>query len=108
MKGSIDGPISDRLLTVDRAAEMMSLHPQTLRKYARCGAIASYRLGRRSIRFRASDITAFIEKHLCPAKDQNIRSSNFIAASGVSSGTKANSAREALRDIRMKNALAGI
>ncbi|GAA1543236.1 helix-turn-helix domain-containing protein [Nocardioides humi] len=50
------------LLTVDEVAEILSVAPYTVRKFARDGALRPVRLaGSQRLRFRPEDVSAFIE-----------------------------------------------
>ena len=52
-----------RLVPVGEASQILSVHPNTLRKWSDSGLIPSYRIGqRRDRRFAVSDLLAFIER----------------------------------------------
>jgi excisionase family DNA binding protein len=53
-------PIGERLLTLRDAAEILRLHPRTVRKYVRCGEIQGRVIGGRW-RFRREDVDRFFE-----------------------------------------------
>ena len=53
-------PIGERLLTLPEAAEVLRLHPRTLREYLRRGEIEGRLIGGRW-RFRRVDLDAFFE-----------------------------------------------
>ena len=48
------------LLTIESAAEMLAVHPRTIRRYIAAGDLPAYRIGARQIRVRASDIDALL------------------------------------------------
>ena len=54
-------PIGDHLLTIAEAAEILRLHPRTLREYLRRGELRGRIVGGRW-RFRRVDLDAFVEK----------------------------------------------
>ena len=52
-----------RMVPVGEASLILSVHPNTLRKWSDSGLIPSYRIGqRRDRRFAVSDLLAFIER----------------------------------------------
>ena len=53
-----DGP-TDRLLTLEEGAEKLAIQPDTLRKWASAGRVASIKTGR-GVRFRVEDLEAYI------------------------------------------------
>lgn len=53
-------PIGDRLLTIREAAEVLRLHPRTVREYLRRGELEGRVIGSRW-RFRRKDLDAFYE-----------------------------------------------
>lgn len=57
----------ENLYTVEEAAETLKIHPETLRDYLRDGKIGGVKLGR-SWRLRETDLRAFVEARLIPAK----------------------------------------
>ena len=53
----------DKMLTVREASQVLSVHPNTLRKWSDRGMIPSYRIGnRRDRRFVMSDLVDFMER----------------------------------------------
>ena len=51
----------DKMLKVNDVAEMLHVHPNTLRRWSEQGKIGAYRIGARGDRrFRQSDIASFI------------------------------------------------
>jgi len=54
-------PGSDRFLTLREAAEVLRLHPRTVREYIRRGEIQGRLIGRRW-RIRRKDLDSFFEK----------------------------------------------
>lgn len=56
------------LLTRAEAAVLLKLEPQTLAKWALAGENLPYlKLGKRSVRYRRTDVEAFIERGRMPA-----------------------------------------
>ena len=55
-------PIPDdlRTLTVEKTAEILGVHAESVRRYAREGRLAAYKVGRR-LRFRPQAIEEFLE-----------------------------------------------
>jgi excisionase family DNA binding protein len=54
---------AERLLTVAEVAEMIHVHPNTLRRWADEGTIAAYRISLRGDRrFKPSDVADFLTK----------------------------------------------
>ena len=53
-------PIGEHLLTIREAAEVLRLHPRTVREYVRRGEIEGRIIGGRW-RFRRADLDAFFE-----------------------------------------------
>jgi excisionase family DNA binding protein len=51
----------DKMLTVDEIADLLSVHPSTVRRWEKEGLLKSYRFGPRGfVRFSRSDLTTFI------------------------------------------------
>ena len=48
------------LLTIEGAAEMLAVHPRTIRRYIAAGDLPAYRIGARHIRVRTSDVDALL------------------------------------------------
>ena len=48
------------LLTIETAAEMLAVHPRTIRRYIAAGDLPAYRIGARHIRVRTSDVDALL------------------------------------------------
>ena len=48
------------LLTIETAAEMLAVHPRTIRRYVASGDLPAYRIGPRQIRVRTSDVDALL------------------------------------------------
>lgn len=59
-KKNAPGPVGERLLTLREAAEVLRLHPRTVREYVRRGEIEGRIIGGRW-RFRRSDLDSFYE-----------------------------------------------
>jgi len=53
----------DSLLTYDEAAERLRVSPITLRRWVSDGKIGYRKIGRRSVRFTESDLTAMVHVH---------------------------------------------
>ncbi len=52
-----------RLLGIGEAAAVLSVHPNTLRRYERLGMIHPYRVGpRKDRRYLLADVTSFLER----------------------------------------------
>ena len=50
------------LLTVGQAADLLNVHPNTVRRWAQQGALYVYRIGtRRDRRFRRSDVEGLLQ-----------------------------------------------
>lgn len=53
--------VSDQWLTVAQAADILQVHPETLREWLRAGRIPATRISRRAgYRIRARDLEAFL------------------------------------------------
>ena len=53
----------DRLLTVDEAAEIMRVHPSTIRRLVRAGELARVKVGIREYRIRHGELMRFIQEN---------------------------------------------
>ena len=58
----------EKLLTVKEAAEILHVHPVTLRRWAMEGKIASVKMGK-ARRFQLSDLNSFVATHAKPVKE---------------------------------------
>lgn len=57
----LNGHTPDRMLKISEVAEMLHVHPNTLRRWSNRGIIESYRLGPRGDhRFPESEVARFI------------------------------------------------
>ena len=55
---------STRMLTVSEVADLLHLHPNTVRFWSKIGVLKSYRIGkRRDYRFKQDDIQTFLYKN---------------------------------------------
>lgn len=93
-----------RYMTVAKAASIADLHIDTVRKAIRQGKLEAYRRPR-ATRVTPEALKAYMDLYLCPARDQNDHSSNYIGGRGTLSGGKAESASEARRALRMRKVL---
>lgn len=48
------------LLTIESAADMLAVHPRTIRRYIAAGDLPAYRVGARQIRVRLSDVDGLL------------------------------------------------
>ena len=48
------------LLTIESAADMLAVHPRTIRRYIDAGDLPAYRLGPRQIRVKRADVDALL------------------------------------------------
>lgn len=53
--------MDDEILTIREVADMLKLHPKTVNKFAICGKLPGYRIGRQW-RFRKSEVLKALEK----------------------------------------------
>lgn len=54
------GPLSDRYLSVGQAAEQLSVHPSTIRRWIDRGRLAAFRLGEKRIGVRPADLVRLV------------------------------------------------
>lgn len=53
--------LPQRMLTVSEVAELVHVHPNTVRQWSNCGLLRCYRVGyRRDRRFKPEDLNAFL------------------------------------------------
>ncbi len=50
----------EELLTVDEAAQIMRVHPRTIRGYVKAGEMAVVEIGKREYRIRRAELNRFI------------------------------------------------
>ena len=48
------------LLTIETAAEMLAVHPRTIRRYVAGGHLPGYRIGPRQLRVKREDVLALL------------------------------------------------
>ena len=72
------------MLTVRKAAALLDMHPETLRRAIRAGKLACYKPGR-CARITETQLQAYLDAHLCPARDQTDPASNGESSDGTSS-----------------------
>ena len=56
--------LNDELLTVEQAADILQLHPDTVRRYVRERKLRAVRISPTNVRIRRSDLEKFIEERL--------------------------------------------
>ena len=61
--------LSDELLTVEQAADILQLHPDTVRRYVRERKLRAVRISPTNVRIRRSDLEKFIEERLTDKDD---------------------------------------
>jgi excisionase family DNA binding protein len=59
----LERPLCEPLITADRAAELLKLHPKTVKKLAQAGELPGMKIGR-VWRFRESSIDAWMSARL--------------------------------------------
>ena len=94
------------LLTIDRVAEILSCHPETVRRAIRSGQLGAYRRPGMT-RISEDDLARYMESHHCPARGTTGHTWNYAAASGPSSGGNRVDADGYRLGQRMKRALGG-
>lgn len=58
-----ESELPQRMLTVREVASILSIHPNTVRRWEEAGLLKSYGIGpRRSLRFKQEDILDFLDK----------------------------------------------
>jgi excisionase family DNA binding protein len=55
-----------KLLTADSVGEILGKHPRIVLDLARRGELTAVRLGHRTVRFQASDVQDYIDRHRVP------------------------------------------
>jgi excisionase family DNA binding protein len=61
-------PTPDELCDIRQAANFLQVHPKTLYGWVEAHRIPHVRLGTRTIRFRRSDLLAFLDSLAVPAR----------------------------------------
>jgi len=62
-KGNNNEPSSSRMLTVTEVANLLHVHPNTIRLWSKIGALKAYRIGkRRDFRFSIADVETFLHR----------------------------------------------
>jgi excisionase family DNA binding protein len=61
-----------QLLSIERAADLLSLSPWTVRTYEREGKITSVRIGRRVL-FREQDLAKFVEDRVSAPVSESLQ-----------------------------------
>jgi excisionase family DNA binding protein len=59
-----DPALSDRLRPAEWVAEYLGVSPHEVKRFAASGALPAVKLGHSTLRFRVSDVDAFIEKSM--------------------------------------------
>ncbi len=57
---ALDTPDLPALLDLEGVASYLSIHPDSVRRIVRAGQLPAYRVGKRSLRFRRSDIADYL------------------------------------------------
>jgi len=56
--------LPQRMLTVAEVAELVHVHPNTVRQWSNCGLLRCYRIGHRhDRRFKLEDVDTFLESN---------------------------------------------
>lgn len=61
--------VQEKLLNVKEAAEYLSVHPETLREWARQGELPCYKVKGRW-KFRLTDVDEFVSKSYMPTRKE--------------------------------------
>lgn len=63
-KDNADSTSPPRLLTVIEVADLLHVHPNTIRSWSKIGVLRAYRIGkRRDYRFSIADVQTFLYKN---------------------------------------------
>jgi excisionase family DNA binding protein len=60
----------EKLLTVEEAAEIMSVHSSTIRRFVKSGELAHVKIGTREYRIKRSELLRFIDQHESRGKEK--------------------------------------
>jgi excisionase family DNA binding protein len=65
-------PTSEKMLTVSEVAQLLHVHPNTVRNWSDSGLIKTYRLGyRQDRRFRQQDLDSFLRNNTLEEPNRN-------------------------------------
>ncbi|WP_083301825.1 helix-turn-helix domain-containing protein [Kozakia baliensis] len=95
----------ERLMTVNRVAMIVSVHPETIRRAIRARKLGAYRAPG-GLRISETDLKAYLDTYHCPASEMTSRTWSYVEANGPSSGGKKGSVSDFRQALRTKNALA--
>ncbi len=78
------GPANGRMLTVSEAAQLLSAHPNSIRRWANMGILPAHRIGYRGDRrFLMEDLITFLavwkEHHAAPSNGTKFDSDDLVA-----------------------------
>ena len=93
-----------QFMTVNAAAEVVGLHPETLRRAIRNGLLTCHRR-RGCTRITREQLQNYMDSYLCLAKGTTSHISSHDEGSGTSSDGKKIGAADSRRDLRMNAAL---
>ncbi len=71
--------IKQEFLTVSEVADLLNIHPNTVRRWAQQGLLKAWRIGpRRDRRFQRTDVLNLLSEH----SDSYVESHSFVADNG--------------------------